>query len=111
MIPCGGLSLAGLLRFCAVACKEEFVSRFTRSPKPQTRHLQDVALPEPAGAVLRKAGVIEALAVQSKAAEPAIGQVEMHLLAQSRFRADTHGLTDDQHPDQFVINEGRPVVL
>ncbi len=40
---------------------------------------QDIALPKPAMAILREAGVIRHLAVQSEAAEPAIGEVEMDL--------------------------------
>ncbi len=43
--------------------------------------LQDIALPKPAVAILREACVIRHLAAQSEAAEPAIGEVEMDLLA------------------------------
>jgi hypothetical protein len=45
---------------------------------------QDVASPEPAVTVLREAGMIRYLAVQAKAAEPAIGKVEVDLLASRR---------------------------
>lgn len=37
------------------------------------------------------------LAVQTEAAEPAIGEIKMDFRAQSAFRADTHGIADDQH--------------
>lgn len=58
---------------------------------------QAVALPEPAMAVLREARVIRDLAVQPEVAEPAIGEIEVDLLAQSAFRANAHGIADDQH--------------
>lgn len=38
-------------------------------------------------------------------AEPAIGQVEVHLLAQAPFRADAEQVADQQHPEhQFRID-------
>jgi hypothetical protein len=68
---------------------------------------QDIALPEPAMAVLREAGMIRDLAVQTEAAEPAIGEIKMDLLAQSAFRADTHRIADDQHSHHKLgINGG-----
>lgn len=64
-------------------------------------------MPEPAVAVLREAGMIRDLSVQTKAAEPAIGEIKMDLLAQSAFRADTHGIADDQHSHhELGINGG-----
>lgn len=66
---------------------------------------QDIALPEPAMAVLGEAGMIRNLAVQPEAAEPAIGEVEVDLFTQSPLGADTHGIADDEHPHhQFGIN-------
>lgn len=59
---------------------------------------QDVAPPEPAMAVLREAGMIRHFAVQSKAAEPAIGEIKVDLFAEPPLRSDTHGIADDQHP-------------
>ncbi len=56
---------------------------------------KDVALLEPAIAVLREARVIGDLAVQTEAAEPAIGEIEVDLLAQSALRADNHGVADE----------------
>ena len=44
---------------------------------------------------------------QIKTTEPAIGQIEMDLFAQSPFRADTHAIANQQHTDhQFWINGG-----
>jgi hypothetical protein len=68
---------------------------------------QDIALPKPAMAILREAGVIRHLAVQSEAAEPAIGEVEMDLFTQPPLRTNAHCVTDNQHPHhQFGIDRG-----
>ena len=37
---------------------------------------------------------------QIQAAEPAIGQVQMHLLAQTPFRPDAEAIANQQHTDQ-----------
>jgi hypothetical protein len=51
--------------------------------------------------------VIRDLAVQSSAAEPAIGEIEMDFPAQPPFRPDAHAVSDDQHPHhQFWIDRG-----
>ena len=42
---------------------------------------KDIALPETSVAVLREAGMIRHLAVQSKPAKQTIGEIEMNLLA------------------------------
>ena len=39
------------------------------------------------------------LVLDAQAAEPAIGQVHLHLAAQRPFRADREHIADDQHPD------------
>ena len=45
--------------------------------------------------------------VEAEPAEPAIGQVEMNLLAQPPLRADAEAVADDQHPDhQLGIDRG-----
>ncbi len=45
--------------------------------------------------------------LQAKTTEPAIGQVQMHFLAQAAFRTDAVAVADDQHPDhQFRIDRG-----
>ena len=44
---------------------------------------------------------------QIEPAEPAIGEIEMHLLAQPPFRADAEKVADQQHPEhQLRIDRG-----
>jgi hypothetical protein len=51
--------------------------------------------------------LIHTIAVQTQPAEPAIGQVEMHLVTQPPLRADAKAISDDQHADeQFRIDRG-----
>ena len=68
---------------------------------------QHVALAKAAMPVLRERRVIGNFAIQSEPAEPAIGQIEMNLLAKPPFGPDAHAVADDQHPDhQFRIDRG-----
>jgi len=47
------------------------------------------------------------LTLQSQAAKPAIGQIEMNLFTQPPFGADAEAIADDEHPDhQFRIDRG-----
>ncbi len=56
--------------------------------------------------------MIRDIALQAKPAEPTIGEVQMHLLAQSTLGADAEAVTDDQHPDhEFWVDRGRPISL
>src|SRR3954463_16269743 len=49
------------------------------------------------------------IAVQPKPAEPAVGQIEMNLLAEPTPRADAEAIADQQHPDhQFRIDRRAP---
>ena len=48
------------------------------------------------------------VAVEAKPAEPAIGEVEMHLLAQPPLGADAEAVADDQHPDHQLGIDRRP---
>src|SRR3954468_24749290 len=49
------------------------------------------------------------IAVQPKPAEPAVGQIEMNLLAEPTLRADAEAIADQQHPDhQFGIDRRAP---
>jgi hypothetical protein len=49
--------------------------------------------------------------IESEAVEPAIGEVEMHFVAQPSFRTDAHHITHDQHPQhQLRINRGSACV-
>ena len=86
----------------------------TNIARPHGTHSREInaALPEPLMSVLREAGVIGHFAVQSEAAEPAIGEIKVDFFAEPPFRADAHGIADDQHPHhQLGSMEGRPVVL
>ncbi len=72
---------------------------------------QEVAVAEAAVAVLREGGVIGHVAFEPEPAEPAVGEVQMHLVAQAPLGADAAAVADDQHPDhQLGIDRGRPVV-
>ena len=52
------------------------------------------------------------LAVQAEAAEPAIGEIEMHLLAQVTFRANVKTIADERNTDiNSGSTDGRPVLL
>src|SRR5271170_2451284 len=59
-------------------------------------HAESVALAEPAMPRLREAGTFGHVALEAKAAEPAIGQIEMHLLDQPTLRANTVKVADQQ---------------
>ncbi len=68
---------------------------------------QQVAIAEAPVAVLREGRVVGHVAVQPQPAEPAIGQVQMHLVAQPALGPDAHAIADDEHPDhQFRIDRG-----
>ena len=51
------------------------------------------------------------LAVEAEAAEPAIGQVQVDLLAQPPLRADAKAVADDQHPDHQLRVDRGPTLL
>src|SRR5277367_5446465 len=68
---------------------------------------QEIALAETAVAVLGKRRMIGDVAVEPQATEPAIGQIEVDLLAQPTLRANAEAVADNQHPHhQFGINRG-----
>ena len=53
--------------------------------------------------------MVRHVAVEAKPAEPAIGEVEMHFLAEPPLRADAEAITNNQHPDhQFGIDRRPP---
>lgn len=67
--------------------------------------LQYIAVAEAPMPVLREGRVVGHITFQPEAAEPAIGEVYMYLLAQSLLGPDIHAIADDQHPDhQLRIN-------
>ena len=61
---------------------------------------QQVALAEAAVAVLREGRVVGHVAVQPQPAEPAIGEVEMNLLAEPPLGPDAEAVAHQQHADQ-----------
>jgi len=66
---------------------------------------ENIALTEPSMPVAREGRMVRHLALKSQAAEPAIGEVQMSLLAQSALGTDSKTITDDQHSDhQLGIN-------
>ena len=69
---------------------------------------QQVAVAEAAMPVLREGRVIGHSPVEAEAAEPAIGEVQVHLLAQPPLRADAHAVADDQHPHHQLGIDRRP---
>lgn len=55
---------------------------------------------------LRKGRVIRYVALQAQATEPAIGKVQVDLLAKPSLRADAEAVADDQQQDQqFRIDQ------
>ena len=57
--------------------------------------------------VLGKGRMVRDLVIQTDAAKPAIGEIEMTLLAQSALRAYAHAIAGDQHADhQLRIDRG-----
>ena len=58
-------------------------------------------------AVLGKGGMVRHAVRQVQTAEPSVGEVQMHLLAQPPFRADAEPVPDDQ---QSGIDGGAPRV-
>src|SRR5208283_1471391 len=64
-----------------------------------------VTLPESAMSILREAGVVGHLVLEPEPAEPAIGQVQMHFLAQTSLRTDPEAVAHQQHSHhQLGIN-------
>ena len=68
---------------------------------------QQIAVAEAAVPVLGEGRVVGHIAFQPEPAEPAIGEVQMHLLAQPPLGPDADAVADDQHPDhQLGIDRG-----
>jgi hypothetical protein len=71
-----------------------------------------VALAEPPVTVLRERRMIGDTILDAEIAEPPIGQIEPHFLAEPALRANAVGIADDQH--RIISSgsiEGRPVWL
>src|SRR6187455_3633346 len=72
---------------------------------------EGVALAKAPMTVLGEGRVIGHRSIQVEPAEPAIGQVQLNLLAQPALGADTEAVADDQHPDhQLRIDRRAPRV-
>ena len=68
---------------------------------------QDIALPEPTMAVAREGGMIGNLTIQSQAAKPSIGEIQVNLFAQPPLGADGEAIADNEHPDhQLRVDRG-----
>ena len=59
----------------------------------------EIAVAESAVPVLGEGGVVGDVALQPQPAEPAIGEIEVHLLAQPPLGADAQAVADQQHAD------------
>jgi hypothetical protein len=55
--------------------------------------------------------MVRHLAIEAQTAEPAIRQVQVDLFAQPPFRADAEAIAHDQHADQQLRIDRRPVAL
>lgn len=51
------------------------------------------------------------VALEPEPAEPTIGEVQMHLLAQAAFGADAEAIADERHPDHQLRVNRRPAHL
>ena len=68
---------------------------------------QEVAVAEAPVPVLGKGGVVGHVALEPEPADPAAGEVQVHLLAQPPLQADAAAAANDQHADhQFRIDRG-----
>src|SRR6185437_4176400 len=82
------------------------------APNHRLEHLaQQVGITEAAVARLRKGRVVRNLAVEAETTEPAIGEVQVHLIAQPPLRADAKTVADDQHANQQLRIDRRPSYL
>jgi len=61
---------------------------------------QQIAVAEAAVPVLGEGRVVGNVAVETQSAKPAIGEIEVDLVAQLPLRADAKTIADDQHPDR-----------
>jgi hypothetical protein len=72
-------------------------------------HLPErIALTETAVTVLREGRMVRHRVLQAESTEPAIGQIEMDLFAQSALGTNAKAVTDDQHPYHQLWIDRRP---
>src|SRR6267154_97255 len=62
-------------------------------------------------AIDRESRVVGNLVVEIEAAEPAVGEVQLDLLAQLPLEAKAVAVTDDEHPDHQLRVDRRPADL
>jgi len=68
---------------------------------------EQVAVAEAPVPVFGERGVVGNVALETEPAEPAIGQIEVHFVAQAPLGANGEGVTDQQHADhQLGIDRG-----
>jgi len=72
---------------------------------------QQIAVAETAVPIFRESRMVRHRAVEPEPAEPAVGEVQVDLLAQPPVRADAEAVADDQHPDQQLRIDRRPTHL
>ena len=68
---------------------------------------QQIAITEAAVTVLREGRMIRHRSIEAEAAEPAVGEIEVNLVAQSPLGPDAEAVADDQHPDHQLGIDGR----
>ena len=69
---------------------------------------KEITVAEAAVAVLREGRMVGDRVRQVEPAKPAIGEVEMNLLAQPPLRADAHDVADEQHAEHQLRVDRRP---
>src|ERR1700682_1707985 len=67
-----------------------------------------IALPETAVTVLREGRMVRYRVLKAESTEPAIGQIEMDLFAQSALGTNAKAVTDDQHSHYQLRIDRRP---
>ena len=72
---------------------------------------QEIALAKTAVAVLGEGRMIRDINVEPQAAEPAVRQIEVGLLAEPTLRANAEAVADNEHPDHQLRIDRRPTRL
>ncbi len=53
--------------------------------------------------ILGEGRVVRHLAIEAELVEPAVGEVQVHLLAQPPFGANAKAVANKQHPDESLL--------
>jgi hypothetical protein len=108
----GGRALLVRIRFDQAGVdREPLAADEPLRDAPAHRRLEDVAeqvaVPEPSVPVLGEGRMVRNPIRQVQAAEPAVRQIEVDLLAKPSLRADAEAVANEQHPDhQLRIDRG-----